>query len=103
MENNLENCWEYMQCGREPGGKSIVELGVCAAATDGEYDGTNNGKNAGRFCWAVTGTLCKGEVQGHFAAKFKNCILCSFFQKVQQQEERAFVFVPEDIGILGSN
>ena len=57
-----KNCWEEMKCGRESGGKNADELGVCPAAIDKEFEGVNKGEKAGRFCWAVGGTFCKGEV-----------------------------------------
>ncbi len=34
----------------------------------------------------MSGTLCKGAVQGTFAQKFKNCEACDFYQKVMQEE-----------------
>jgi len=86
-----QNCWEFQKCGREPGGSKADELGLCPAAVASALDQTNHGKNAGRICWAVTGTLCKGTVQGTFARKFKNCLICPFYEKVQEQEARAFV------------
>ncbi|MGD8654719.1 MAG: hypothetical protein PVG28_01325, partial [Desulfobacterales bacterium] len=54
------NCWEFMKCGREPGGAKAAEYGTCIAATDSSYAGINTGKNAGRICWAVAGTCCDG-------------------------------------------
>ena len=77
----LLNCWEHKQCGRQPGGPKIVELGVCPAATDARVDGVNHGRNAGRCCWAVAGTLCKGEKQGVFAEKLINCQSCDFYHQ----------------------
>ena len=35
------NCWEYMNCQREPGGKNAAELGECVAAIDSSFDGIN--------------------------------------------------------------
>ena len=72
------NCWEFKKCGREPGGAKAEELGVCQAAIESRVDEVNRGKNGGRSCWAVTGTLCGGEVQGTFAAKLGNCLMCDF-------------------------
>jgi hypothetical protein len=37
------NCWEHMQCGREPGGVKAAELGICPAAVDDAFDGINTG------------------------------------------------------------
>jgi hypothetical protein len=97
VDNNRLNCWELLKCGREPGGMNVDELGVCAATTSIKHDGINNGMNGGRYCWAITGTYCKGEVQGTFARKIKNCIDCKLFLQVQSQEGRGFVFLPEEL------
>lgn len=80
------NCWEYKKCGREPGGAKAIELGVCAAATDKRVNGMNSGVNGGRACWAITGTLCGGKVQGTFASKLANCMQCEFYQMVGIEE-----------------
>ncbi len=82
----MQNCWEYMKCGREPGGEKADELGVCPAAEDKSFDGINRGKNAGRFCWAVAGTFCGGKAQGSFAEKRESCLSCRFFNKVRAEE-----------------
>ena len=86
MAKNKINCWEFMQCGRQPGGPNVNELGVCRAAIDASYDGINDGHRAGRICWAVAGTCCHNEVQGTYAEKRKSCISCPFYKSVQEQE-----------------
>jgi len=73
------NCWEFKKCGRQPGGSCERDLGLCPATVESRLDGVHEGKNAGRACWVVSGTLCKGEVLGTFAKKYKNCELCDFF------------------------
>ncbi|MBU0485741.1 MAG: hypothetical protein KKB30_14650 [Proteobacteria bacterium] len=80
------NCWEFKKCGREPGGKKVSELGECEAATRGVADGMNDGQNGGRVCWAVSGTLCGGKVQGVFATKVSSCLECDFFKLVLKEE-----------------
>lgn len=80
------NCWEAKNCGREPGGAKAAELGVCVAATYSKANGLNGGKNGGRMCWAVTGTLCGGKVQGSFAEKQQSCLSCDFFRTVKHDE-----------------
>ncbi|MDF1561523.1 MAG: hypothetical protein P1V51_00690 [Deltaproteobacteria bacterium] len=87
-----KNCWESTSCGREPGGKKSSELGVCPAATEKRTDGINSGKNGGRACWAVTGTLCGGQVQGSYAIKLSNCMACDFYQQVKAEEGSAYVY-----------
>ncbi len=84
------NCWEFMKCGREPGGARIDDQGVCSAATEIRCDGVNSGKNAGRICWLVSGTLCGGEVQGVFAQKVCSCMECDFYQLVRKEEALDF-------------
>lgn len=89
FENKI-NCWEFKKCGREPGGAKVKELGICPAAQESSFNGIFGGKNSGRACWVVAGTFCKGEVQGSFAQKFKNCANCDFFKKVQEEESPHF-------------
>lgn len=91
----MKNCWEIMKCGRELNGAKVHELGVCPAALPNEFDGLNNGATGGRFCWAISGTLCHGKPSGNFAQKFESCFNCTFFKYVQDQEERSFCVTPE--------
>lgn len=86
-----QNCWEFKKCGREPGGEKTKDLGVCPASTEKRIDNTHEGKNAGRACWIVAGTFCKGEVQGSFAQKYKNCEKCEFYQLVKKEEGHKFM------------
>lgn len=85
-----QNCWEYKKCGRQPGGSRIKDLGVCPAATEKRLDGVHEGNNAGRACWVVAGTFCKGEVQGLFATKYATCKDCDFYKKVQNENFNNF-------------
>jgi hypothetical protein len=87
-----KNCWEVKNCGRQPGGPKVAELGVCPATGEMRLDGIHGGKNAGRACWVVAGTLCKGEIQGSFAKKFANCETCEFYLQVQKDEFPRFVY-----------
>ena len=87
------NCWEFKNCGREVGGNKANDLGVCPASNDSSTNGVNSGKNGGRSCWAIAGTLCGGKVQGMFAEKLANCSTCDFYSKVLN-EENDFVMLP---------
>jgi len=80
------NCWEFKNCGREPNGSKINELGVCPSSTEIALDGVHDGKNAGRACWVVGGTICQGKIQGTFAQKYINCVECDFYQTVKEEE-----------------
>ncbi len=81
-----KNCWEVKGCGRELGGKDAKELGVCPAAIYKRLDGVHGGKNAGRVCWVVAGTMCAVRVQGTFAQEYRNCEECDFYQSVKEEE-----------------
>jgi len=86
------NCWEFEKCGREPGGTKSTELGVCPATTETRLDGINGGRNGGRACWAIVGTLCRGEVQGTLAHKLADCMECEFYKCVHEEEGKNCVF-----------
>lgn len=86
-----KNCWEIKKCGREVGGAKVSEAGVCPAATEMKRDGLNGGMNCGRICWACTGTLCSGKIQGTFAQKYLNCQACEVFKLVKEEEGASFV------------
>ena len=94
MKEERKNCWEYMKCGRELGGKNVEEMGCCPASTENIDDGLNNGKNSGRFCWTIAGTYCKGKIQGIYAQKLKDCMQCPFYKKVEEEEGRYLKLTP---------
>lgn len=90
------NCWEFMNCGRGPGGKYTSNLGLCSAAFKNDFSGINNGKFGGRFCWYITGTFCNNSIQGTFAKKLKSCIDCEFYKLVEKEEGRNLVLFLKD-------
>ena len=81
-----QNCWEYKNCGREPGGDKAKDLGICPAAVESRLNAVNSGRNGGRACWAITGTLCGGKIEGTFATKLGNCMQCQFYSLVVSEE-----------------
>ncbi len=83
------NCWDVMKCGRSPGGVNVVSSGICPAAVDRSSHGINRGQNAGRYCWRIAGTYCRGQRQGTFAQKAEDCGKCFFFQLVRYEEAEA--------------
>lgn len=95
------NCWEHMRCGREPGGRNEAELGTCPSATEARFDGYHGGRNAGRACWVVAGTMCGGEVQGTFAKKCAYCIDCDFYKMVNDEEGGSIIQPRVLLNILG--
>ncbi len=90
MDKKKLNCWEFKKCGREPGGKNVGEYGVCPSADTSRADGINQGSQGGRACWVISGTLCRGEIQGSFAKKIGNCTECEFYQLVRKEEGFSF-------------
>ncbi len=86
------HCWEFKNCGREPGGRNNGASGTCPAATDERLNGAHGGKNAGRACWALRSTLCGNDPQGDLAQRFKNCRACDFFKAVVKEEGAGFIF-----------
>lgn len=82
------NCWEYTKCGREAGGHKVDVYGPCPAAVDERIDGFNGGKNAGRACWAIAGTMCGGAPKGLIALKLRDCMQCEFHRQVIKEEHK---------------
>ncbi len=83
-----KNCWEFFNCGREPGGENASSLGECSAALEKTLDGFNHGENAGRMCWAVAGTYAdtNGEPDCDYLKIIGSCDECEFFKLVRLQE-----------------
>ena len=84
------NCWEYLNCGRQPGGVNVAELGSCKAATETDMHGINSGINGGRACWAIEKTDCGGKLQGSYAQKLRTCIQSDFFALMRNEENIHF-------------
>jgi hypothetical protein len=85
-----QDCWEFMECGRGPGAARGGESGLCPAARDSRLHGTHGGRNAGRACWVLAGTMCGGQTAGTFASKFRNCQQCPFYALVKREEHPDF-------------
>ena len=86
----MQNCWEFKKCGREPGGFKVDEEGVCPAATYEAADGFLGGRNGGRACAFITGSLCCETLPGTVRDKEKNCEPCSFFNELKYFHGRNF-------------
>ena len=96
------NCWEFKKCGRQPAGAKAKELGICPASTEKRTDGVNGGKNGGRCCWALAGTLCGGKIQGSFASKAGNCMQCDFFKLASLEEGREIKKPTEILALINA-
>lgn len=84
------NCWEFNKCKRVYGGIMDGNSGICPASTDKRFDGMHGGRNAGRACWVISGTMCNDSIQGSFGFKFKGCRLCDFYRFVKKGEGDKF-------------
>jgi len=78
-----QNCWEYMMCGRDPGGHSAA---VCPVSVYEELNGIHGGKNAGRACWTIDSSLCPEIMRKSPAKKFSGCWKCDFYHRVKNEE-----------------
>ncbi|MCI5208356.1 MAG: hypothetical protein D3910_06085 [Candidatus Electrothrix sp. ATG2] len=84
--NDILNCWEFKECGREPGGKNIFLYGVCTVAVASRFDGIHDGKNGGRCCWIVAYTENEGAGVP-CSGGFDECRGCDFYKMVMQYSE----------------
>lgn len=48
--------------------------------------------NACGRCWLIAGTMCGGEVQGHFAKKYKSCVECDVYQEAVFKDPVAEIY-----------
>ena len=90
-----KNCWEVMNCGQNPISKINSKTEICPAVKNSEFDGTNNGKFAGRACWIIAGSFCLENKKGAFSGKIMSCLYCEFFEKVKNEEGKNFISIPE--------
>ena len=89
------NCWEVMRCGRQLEGENVEKPGMCPAALTNEYDGVNEGRHGGRFCWSIAGTFCGGKPQGTYSKKILDCLRCEFLKEVEKGERHNFILTPQ--------
>jgi len=89
-----KNCWEIMDCGREPGGSRASWLGVCPTAMQHSLNGLNSGENGGRICWVQEGTFSpEGTGSCVFLGRYKSCSICPFFNQVKLEEGDMFILL----------
>lgn len=94
------NCWEYNNCGRQPGGSNEKTLGVCPTTKENRLNGVHGGMNGGRACWAIVGSFSSGEMQCTLAIKLGSCITCNFYNMVKQHELMRYKSTPEILGLI---
>jgi hypothetical protein len=74
-----QNCWEFFKC---------KDMSACPVSKETKLDGIHSGKNAGRSCWVVAGTMCGGSKQGSHIDKELGCLQCKFYSIVKEEEFR---------------
>ncbi len=86
------NCWDFHNCRFHNifGGNESSK--ICPAITETRLNGIHNGKNGGRACWVIIGTMCGGWIQKNYAQKFISCSSCSFKKMVYKEEQSFFIF-----------
>lgn len=94
------NCWEFKKCGRQLDGERVLDLGICPSVIEISLDGIHEGEFGGRACWALNGTICKGDIQGNFVEKHKECEKCDFYEYVKKQEGDNFIPVTSLLKIM---
>lgn len=99
MNARKPNCWEVIECGREPGGPRADEFGPCLAAVEAACDDINEGTNAGRICWAVAGTFCREHVRDRKGQAIEECPRCGFFRRVKYEEGTHFQLLAPGLGV----
>ncbi|MBI4862687.1 MAG: hypothetical protein HY815_20865 [Candidatus Riflebacteria bacterium] len=96
-----QNCWEFQNCGREPGGKNVDERGACPAAAAARADGINGGQMGGRACWAIAGTFSGGQPCGVVASTLSTCMDCEFYRLVLREERPHTKHANQITAVLG--
>ncbi|MCW5203768.1 MAG: hypothetical protein QTN59_18440 [Candidatus Electrothrix communis] len=85
------NCWQFNECGREPGGKHVQIHGVCPVAVETDVDGIHNGKNGGRCCWVIHPFIYNEEKGKGCCMKNIECYQCDFYSLVKKSEQILFL------------
>jgi hypothetical protein len=85
-----KNCWEFKVCGQERTGRNNSHV-KCPVPEMTTSNGINGGKNAGRICWLVSHTMCKGETDTTFEEMIKICGECDFYKLVKEEEGEELV------------
>ena len=79
-----------MKCGRNHGEGSDARKLACPTFSEERLNGIHGGRNAGRACWVVSGTICAGEIQGLFVSKLGICVMCYFYKMVRLEKKENF-------------
>lgn len=79
------NCWEFRNCGMEPGGIFAEIYGPCPVPRMMKHDGVNGGRGAGRNCWTIMNSTTQ-KSPNIYRNNRLSCYHCPFFKRVQSEE-----------------
>jgi hypothetical protein len=94
------NCWDFKRCNRNMENKRVKELISCPVFTETRLNGINGGKNGGRSCWLIPGTLCGRRIQRSLISKSLTCKLCDFKSFVLREENSNCVVSDKFLNML---
>jgi CheY-like chemotaxis protein len=80
------NCWEFRKCGKTPFDGTTDRANICPVSIEVQLDGIHGGKNAGRACWTIAGSMCDNGLQGSVFEKYNTCEKCSFYLALKEEE-----------------
>ena len=86
------NCWEFTNCGREPGGVLADSEGVCPVSVAMQFDGVDDGRAGGRVCWKLHQTNSLGNACSQLRL-LTTCQECAFYRRLK------FETAPEPIAL----
>jgi len=97
------NCWEFKKCRRVYGAAMDGSYGICPAYVEKRLNGINGGRNGGRSCWTIPGTMCNDKIQGSFSFKIRGCVSCDFYRLVKREEGDGMIANQQILNIIGNN
>jgi len=90
------NCWEYRNCGMEPGGIFAKIYGACPVPAMMKLDGVNGGRGAGRACWIAINDASAPRPSVCRSSRL-SCHSCEFFKRVHCEEAVGIKQAVEDV------
>ncbi len=89
-QDQPENCWDKLHCGRTPGGRNEKEYGLCPTYLAEHLSGTNRGKAGGRSCFAIDGTFTQILTSSIAGFRRYSCSSCPQLRCIIEQEGKGF-------------
>lgn len=83
---NKHNCWDFMKCGRGPGGDKVSKEAICPVAAEAAAHTLNGGINGGRLCWIIAESNGGENIRCSVNHNKNSCFSCQFRFKVNSEE-----------------